>query len=719
MDEPNLLLKAAALTETVENSQESLTSFFFPVENRNGFVFGVVAIRNHSSLAEGLIEIIKERFARLAATLQEKTSLAHRFEQTLEAINEEVAALIKESTESLPIDRVRAFVGVATDNLMFVSGLEEMTAFFLHKLPDQRYQVFNLARSLKTEQTLASWQKLFSVVLDGDLHRGDVLCVSNRPLSQEINSEELHNFLISLPPQSALVKIRQAFPLEINLGLVVLKVEDLTNQTAKVSAPASLQQLHHSREQTKNILADQKPTFFKTLIKKTISSIKNSRGWKQLIKILWKIITASIWVAIKILIGFISWIIFTLRRLTSASERKDLMRGTQSSLDRGTKFVLGRFNRLPKTSKYLILAATVLAFILIFGIFFLSRAQENREARQVLAATIERVESLRDRASGAIIYKNEVQARSLLKEAETLLATAQSQKQEDQNKILNLQNDLTKIANSLRRVTEVSPELLASAASLPSPVTLSALALINGELYSLGDDKVLYHVNKTNKNLEATTLNESAATGKEVSVEDGVAVWLDDRPGLDLFNTKDNKLITTSTAPAPGQRWVDLAAYADRVYVLAPGDGLTSQIYRFSRGVAKFGSASTWVKPPTDSLSNGIGLTIDGTVFVLKQNGKIVRLISGQEVSWPQGAVDPALTSASDIWTSAESLCLYILDPAGQRLIVYEKESGNLKIQYHGSALTGLTDFAVDETNKTIYFLGGGNFYKIEAEHLK
>ena len=41
-----------------------------------------------------------------------------------------------------------------------------VTALFLHRTPSQRYQVFNLSRSIQTEQALPTWEKAFAVVLD-------------------------------------------------------------------------------------------------------------------------------------------------------------------------------------------------------------------------------------------------------------------------------------------------------------------------------------------------------------------------------------------------------------------------------------------------------------------------------------------------------------------------------------------------------------------------
>jgi len=719
MDETISFLKAAAVAETKENSPETLTAFTFPVENRNGYTFGVLAIKSRPPSATGLVDLVQTGFADLAASIQEKTSVAYSFEKTLEAVNESIAEWASQFAGNIDPQKILALVGAAVDNTMYISGRGEIMATFLHKLPDQRYRVFNLARSIQTEQVPISWDKFFSVVLDGDLTPSDILCVSNQPLQQEISPEDFNALLATLPPQSATVKIRQYFPMDIDLALVILKAEDLEKPTAAISAPSSLNQLHNSREATKKILADQKPTFVGTLAARIFSSFKNSRGGKQIIRVLIKILIAAVKIAVKMMIGLVIWLVNSGRRLTSATERKNIMRDTQSAFSRGTNQLRGFFNRLPKTSKYLVLAAVALVFILVFGIFLVSRAHQNNQEQQAFTTTIEKVETLRDKASGAIIYKNETQAKSLLKEAQTLLTTVQGKKQEDKDKITALQTELDKISNGLRRDTEVNPETLASASSLTPPTTLNALALVNGELYSFGNDKVIYHINKNSKTLETTTTNETAVYGQEVSVDGEVAVWLDEKPSLDILEVADKKLTVTSAAPATDQRWVDLYAYADRVYILAPGSGLTSQIYRFARTGSELSSATNWVKSPTDSLSDGVSLAVDGTVFVLKQNGKIVRLVGGQEVGWTQGAVDPVLTSASDIWTSADSDYLYVLDPAGQRLIVYEKESGNLKVQYHSGALTGLTDFAVDETNKTIYLLGNGNVYKFEASHLK
>jgi hypothetical protein len=719
MDRKPLLIKAATIAENKKNSPKILSAVSIPVENQSGFVFGLWSFNYQQPLAEGIKKILIDGLSHLVQLLSAKNSPAYNFEKALEIINQSISEQMNNYPEISPGTKNMALIGLAIDKTIYLSGWgNNITAAFLHRLPDQHYRIFNLARSLQTEQPTTNWSKIFSVILDGDIKAGDVFYASNIPIHEEIETNDLNALLINLPPQSATMKIRQYFPLDIDLTLLVLKIDEETSGPP-VSAPASLQQLHRTHETTKQILSDQRPKIFNNFLTKILSSIKNYRQYRKSLRLLSRVIIAAVWLAIKLIFGLLKGIIKTGQRLSSSPERSNLFKEIKIGLNQGTKFTIGGIKRLPKTSRYLILAALTTVLVLVIGIILVSQIHIRNQEQQTFNTTIEKVSSLRDKASGAIIYKNEIQAKNFLKEAQTLLATMNDKTSDNKNKINSLQAELDKISNSLKKNSEVNPELLASASSLPSPATLSALALVNNELYSLGNNKVIYRVNKNNKTFETSTTNESAVSGKEASVEGLFVAWLDERPGLDIYDQANNQLVATSATPTSNEHWVDLYAYADRVYVLAPGNGLTSQIYRFSRNGTGLGGASAWLKSPTVSLSDAVSLAVDGTVFVLKQDGKIIRLVGGQEVGWNQSSVDPILTSASDIWTSADSQYIYVLDPAGQRLVVYEKDNGNLKIQYHSPNLTGLTDFAVDEINKTIYLLGNGGIYKIAAEHLK
>lgn len=715
MDDQILLLKTAIIEENRESGRTTIMAVTLPVENRNGFVFGVAEARSRSVFAQTVMEIIRDRLTRLAKTIQESASAPRRFEQTLEAINEEIAARAAEM-DTFALSELNAIIGLAVDQTVYLSGTGELTAIFLHKLPKGKYQVFNLARGIQTEQVAAGWQKVFVVILDGDLNAGDVFCVCNQNPQHELSPEEFHSILATLPPQSAAMKLRQSFPAKTDMALFILRVSGEEGRP-RVSAPTSLKHLQASREQTKLMLDDQKPSFFRGFIFWIALFLKNRYGWWRLIKALWRLGFGSVKIVLIIFRDLSRWFFWLARRLTS-SERKEIFKTAGSSCKNRMNFFHEKIKHIPKTSRYLILAALVMVVIIIFGVISVSRSRQAREERAAFEVSATRVETLGDAVESALIYKDENKARTLLNQATSALNAIITDDPDNQKRLQTIRVELETMTKNLRRINEIeNPEILASAAATAGQPTLSIMTLVEDNLYLLGNNQTIYRLNSSEKKIE-TVIQTDFGSATAASVDETVLAWLDDKSVINLLAAPDGTIKAAAAAP-DSEKWVDLYAYADRLYVLSPRDGLNSQVYRLSRADTELGPPIPWIKSLNAELSDAVSLAVDGTVFVLRANGKILRFVSGRDVTWTQGTIEPELTSASNIWTSTNSSFIYVLDPVGQRLVVYEKESGNLKVQYHSGNFIGLTDFAVDETNKTIYLLGNGNVYKIEATHLK
>jgi hypothetical protein len=726
---PHLLLKTAAVSESTERSKGRLHTFTKPLADQPGFVFAVIEIRGRAAQADLVIEAVVEQLDRAAETMQGHSNVQHRFEQVLEAINERLAVLEPELEPTLSASSVHALIGVAVDTLMFLSGTGDLTALFMHKMPDQRYQVFNLFRSIQTEGARPSWQKLFAVVLDGDLHAGDTFCVSNRPLQQELAPEELNAVLTTLPPAGASAKIRQYFPLEIDLALFVLKAQlpdeaptaaVKTQGPERVSAASSLTQLGTSQEKTKRMLRDQRPrvsmhvvSFVNTLWE------KHRHRFRGTLWSLFRLLGSSLVVAGKMLMGLVKGALGAAKRL-AGSERKEVLANTRSAADTAITRALERFNLLPKTSKYLMLAAVVLAFVLFTSTMVMSRSQAKQEDREAFESAVASVENRRDQVSSAIIYKDENQARALLQDAFAMLAAIKTDSPEEQERLDKLRAELTAMQDELRHVVNIpEPPVVADGSAIG--VTGTALSFEGRSLVMHASNKNAYRIDPATHVLTLIDVDATTAgAAKETASDDGEVYLLDDRPGLSILTENPAALTATDTLSGVNERWTDLYAYADRVYVLNPGGGgAEPQILRFPRVGGGFGSPSAWIRARTSDLSDAVSLAIDGTVFILKQSGAIVRFTSGSEVSWTQGLVDPPLTAATDLWTSDVSDFVYVLEPSTQRLVVYDKASGDFVTQYRSDAFVGLTDLVVDEATKGIYLLAGSTVYRIDASHIK
>ncbi|MBI5793474.1 hypothetical protein HZA87_00075 [Candidatus Uhrbacteria bacterium] len=714
-------------------------SILLPVQDRGGFVFMLAYTKKENADAELFLQILNDQIHRLADSFGKEANPQHRFEQFLGALNETLSSHVREGRFLLPIEHVHALVGVASSRQMFLSGTGELTALFLHKKPSQRYQIFNLFRGIQTEQSLPTWEKTFAVVLDGDLHPGDVFCVCDRDLQQAIPPEELNQILCTLPPVSSVEKIRQYFSHKDGFLLTVVKVSgpessasSLDARGAVLKADVSVDELQRMESETHDLLEDQRPKL-SSLIQSIMRWIKNPSSTKSRIlqdlnardsaMVAIKRVGRIIW-RIMFFLGKRSWkhTKLTIKTLANPQERARLKKRIRLNKETGLEYIrslIHRSQRIPRATQFLILGIGVAVIVLTIGISFLSESQARSAEEKTYRERLTTIDDLMERAAGAVIYKDEDQARNLYVNAQTMIAELPTDTPERASKAATLNADLENALDEIRHlVTIPNPPLLGDLANLSDGVFGNSLIQRSGALYVFGSDGRVYTFNRESKRFEVVIGDEAKGVpALSSSEEEGRLYFLGQDGAVYFVSAEDATLEATGAGNAA---WVDMEAYANRLYVLRPTSrGQEGQILRFDRSGSKFSGESNWITSRTVSFDAAISLAVDGNVYVLMKDGGVTRFVSGSEEGWNVGVVDPTITSATKIWTNPESKYLYILEPATNRLIVFEKESGEFVVQYRSGAFGDLTDFVVDEQGYTIYLLAGSKIYSIAASHIK
>ena len=156
-------------------------------------------------------------------------------------------------------------------------------------------------------------------------------------------------------------------------------------------------------------------------------------------------------------------------------------------------------------------------------------------------------------------------------------------------------------------------------------------------------------------------------------------------------------------------------AYAGNIYVLDKND---SKVYRYPGVDGGFANRQDWLAPGIDiGLNNVISWTIDGSVWLFFDNGKITKLTSGAPSKFDASGVFPELTSASVIYTNEELENVYMLDRQSGRIVVTDKE-GEYKAQYLSDQFNQVKDFAISEKEKRAVLLVGDKLLFINLDHL-
>lgn len=732
-------LKAAQYEPKSPNEHVEGVSVILPLEGRSGFVFVLAYLGKKSPDNEVILQLLSDHTHRLAGSFGKDANAQHRFEQFLGALNETISQTVRDGRFHIPIQNFHAAVGIICEDRMFLSGTGELSALFLHRKPSQRYQVFNLFRGIQTEQSLPTWEKPFAVVLDGDLEDGDVFCVSQKDLQRFISTDDLNSILTALPPKSATEKIRQYFAVNDGLLLLVIKAESaissIPESYAKPLSDVSIDSFVRGQDETSKLLDDQKPDligflkvrtvlFYKKLTERSRILTDLRRGEPRL-KIFFKIVSSAshnLWKTARRTVKALSFAVAT---IISKERRTSFFHSIPSikiRLKNRWLVQTQRFQSLPVRTKRFVFMLVGLLLLLMIGLTALSHLRSTSATQKAFEQQLSTIQDVIDRAGGAMIYKDEHQARTLYQQATTLIQQVTVNKPADQEAKDKLTKTIETAMNELRHVVTIPNPALIAKLDTGNPDQKGVRMIKSGSmLYAIDAMQMVWQIDPVTK--QTKTLSPNPVSSEliiDISEDDAHIFALNKTNQLFDVNTKTGEFTPVSvTSPSSGTA-VSLLAYASRLYLLnQTADQADAEILKFNKAGTAYGTGASWISSKTKALQNPHALTIDGSLYVLYGAGNVSRFQNGAEVGWQLGAIEPALTEATRIWTDANSSFLYILEPSTKRLVVYEKGTGAFVVQYTSDAFTALADFLVDEKAQTIYLLSDANIYTISAGHLK
>ena len=158
-----------------------------------------------------------------------------------------------------------------------------------------------------------------------------------------------------------------------------------------------------------------------------------------------------------------------------------------------------------------------------------------------------------------------------------------------------------------------------------------------------------------------------------------------------------------------------LYAYAGNLYLLNKDD---SSINRYAAIPDGFADGQSWLIEDLDpDFSKVISWTIDGSIWLLDDGGRILKFSLGNQQNFKIKGVIPQMLNPKEIYTNEEQEYLYVLDPDESRIVVISKE-GDYKAQYKSEKIKEAKDLTVSESEGKIILLTGDKLQSLEIEHL-
>lgn len=155
-----------------------------------------------------------------------------------------------------------------------------------------------------------------------------------------------------------------------------------------------------------------------------------------------------------------------------------------------------------------------------------------------------------------------------------------------------------------------------------------------------------------------------------------------------------------------------LGAFGGNLYLVDQ----SGVIWRYPVSETGFGSKQKWfgtgVSP---DLSGIISMAIDGSVWLLRNDGQILKFTRGAPDAFSVSGLDKDLNSLQSFYNDDETSKIYVLDKGNARILVLGK-TGEYQGQYLWSGMREATDLVINETEKKILLLKEDKVYEIKID---
>ncbi|MBI4092840.1 MAG: hypothetical protein HY420_02850 [Candidatus Kerfeldbacteria bacterium] len=696
-----------------------------PAESVFGKIYVIVEIDSHDRINQDIVAALQEEF-KTAYYRSPDMAMETSFEAALQQANTRLHSFMTQGVTEW-FDRFNAIVAVVKNDIILLSHVGRMHAFLFRgtRIVDI------IGKAGATEQS-RNPLKIFSNILTGKVQSHDRLILCTSSLLDFFSLEKLKRLIAEDLPAGTVSKIEQtllANPAPTAFAAILFVfLESTSTATTRVfpaNAPTapqrSMEELIAKERATENLLS---PSLlpnvgglFRSLLAKLElwwrsvvlkkpprrsipqsiqstsryarkSRVRGSLGWLRQI-------------SIGALLGLLSLpriIVSIFRQRRKITSTVQAVPGKTSNIARRTIFWL---RSLSGPQRILLLAAITALFFLSQAVINANSQQGQRLRGRDVESAITTIEDDVNKAAAAMTYEDVAGAKKLLTEAQDLLAKLPNRSRPEKNRRQELTAKIESVLVQTRLIVEPTFTTVANleqslGAAVPTSLAIAGKNLIVGT----NAKNSIIVVNAADGKIAAA---DAAGRPIKFAVDlDSRTVLLIDSSDVAEFNSSTNSLKKHDIDFPNVDRTLQAGAvFQSRLYLL---DTKNNAILRSNRAGAGFGPATLWLKDETD-VRDGISLAVDGRIFVTTSGGQVIRLASGQKDDISFETIDPSLSSPTASWTSERSPFLYILEPAGKRLVIFSKKTQSLKVQFVHDELSAAVAFSVDDRSGTVYLL--------------
>lgn len=352
----------------------------------------------------------------------------------------------------------------------------------------------------------------------------------------------------------------------------------------------------------------------------------------------------------------------------------------------------------------------ILLLLLVLTVFLGGKKRQEKQVGMQINPVLKKVEAkLTEGQSLSSI--NPLRSKVILNEALSLLDQEMSRFDQDSSQYQRLKTKKGQVSDVLGQISRSFED---------EGEVWFDLGLVKpdfkGESWDWGEEGLLIFDPSQQTLVKVNHKNKSAdilAGGEEVSGYQQVAYTLEHAYLVGSSQILQvNQERQTVQVVKSDQDWAQVEAvtgFSNNVYLLDQ-----NQILKFPAVNRGIGDARNYLNEGI-KLEGGIDLAIDGSVWVLQNNGVVSKYIRGQKDAFRLMGLNQPLKKPTKIFTSETHNNLYILDPQATKVVVVDK-AGEFRAEYVWPGLAGGLDIFADEEQGLILVLTGEKIFSLEIK---
>lgn len=736
-----------------------------------GAIFGLVEL---SSLPESFLEDLVEILADLKTEYylppyDTEYGVEKRFEECLARANRRISKAINESIEKVDLRNINILIGLAYKNKIHLSQIGQVKALLYHEKKRHGLIIIDILAQAGEKKAKLDQEKMFSNLVSGEITIKDNIIICNDSVFEYVSQNDLGEIISENVSSSALTEISNALKETSgggNTNFYCLLLEP-DYQGEEIIAPeedggrqqsveprryasghpqGSIEQLLTTQNRTEKYLAPSlMPNWQKILmiIGSGLLFIIKKAGYYllKLLRLLYKYLRIglirlqrSIAAKTRARRGLAAIDIAEAGQKTDiaihidkAEEEKiepetftdEPMTPEPAVSALATDTISGKINwqlnrlaawafGLRLWQKSILIVVFILIFLFSQSVVLFGRSEENVVQESGLETLTKRIEDKLNNAEAQNIFNDENGAKQSLAEARDLIAQIPDKNKYDSERE-RLQARIDGLIQALQKITYLdNPKVIADLTKLNGNAQSAGLARVGNTLLSFdNNNQNLYLIDEASGQATSTVLRELSQVRKITTLNGQAALILNGEKEVFIFDLAKK---TLTKAYASDVKINDLEVYEGKVYLLKAEK---TQIYRHTITDNKLGSGSAWI---TEGDANkGTAIALDGGLYLGREGGELKHFNRGKLEDKNWSAIEPPLSSISQLATTPQSNYVFVLDGENKRVVAFDN-NGTLRKQYTSKNFSSVSSLALLEKEKKIYLLSDNKVYLIEID---